>query len=239
MEQLYPLTASSSSDKKRMLGAMDLMLRGQALRTDGLIPAEVIQFDRKNNIATVRPLIMWVDVQDQAVPRVEFADISVISLGAGGFHISFPVKPGDIGWIMASDRDLSQFKATLREAKPNTGRHQKFEDGWFIPDVFRNYLINAEDADAMVIQSVDSLTRISIRHDNIKITAPVKVTVDTPLTEFTGDVKIDKKLQVVDTVTMNKDAVIAIDAKVAGISVIGHGHISSAPGTRTSGGMLT
>jgi len=239
MEKLYPLTAAVSSDKKRMLSAMDLMIRGNALRTDGLIPAEVMQFDRETNVATVRPLIMWVDVQDQSIPRVEFAEINVLSLGAGGFHISFPLKQGDIGWIMASDRDLSQFKATLKEAKPNSGRCQKFEDGWFIPDVFRNYAISAEDAGAMVIQSTDSATRISIRGDNIKITSPVKVTVDTPLTEFTGDVKIDKKLQVVDTVTMNKDAVIAIDATIAGISVKGHGHTSSAPGTRTSGGMLT
>lgn len=238
MEKLFPLTSSVPSEKARMLSALEVMVRSNSIRTDGLIPAEVIQFDRENNVATVRPLIMWVDVQDKTIPRNEFAEINVISLGAGGFHISFPVNQGDLGWIQASDRDLSQFKQTLREAKPNSGRYHKFEDGWFIPDVFRKYVINAEDAEAMVIQSVDSATRISIRGDNIKITAPTKVLIDTPESEFTGNVTINKKLHVVDDVTMDKNATVAIDMKVADVSVIGHGHLSSAPGTRTGGGMI-
>ena len=62
---------------------------------------------------------------------------------------------------------------------------------------------------------------------------------DTPLTTITGDVVIQKKLRVNDDVTMDKNLAVAIDAKVATVSVIGHGHISSAPGSRTSGGMIT
>ncbi|XAO36863.1 hypothetical protein WP1_224 [Pseudomonas phage WP1] len=38
----------------------------------------------------------------------------------------------------------------------------------------------------MVIQSTNGATRISIRGDNIKITAPSNVTVDTPQANFTG-----------------------------------------------------
>jgi hypothetical protein len=230
---LNPLISATSSDKQRMGGALDLLFQNNKFRTDGLIPAEVIQFDRARNLATVRPLIMWVDVQDGTHPRHELVDINVISLGAGDFHISFPIKQGDLGWIHASDRDLSQFKATLAQAKPNSGRAKKFEDGWFIPDVFRQYTIAGEDANAMVIQSTNSATRISIRGDNIKITAPVGVTVDTPLATFTGDVVVQKNI------TGNQNLTIAATATVAGIDVNNHGHISNVVDARTKGGMIS
>ncbi|MGQ4806668.1 hypothetical protein ACUBIR_26045, partial [Escherichia coli] len=125
----------------------------------------------------------------------------------------------------ASDRDLGIFRATLQQSKPNTGRCHRFEDGMFIPDVFRKYVINGEDTNAMVIQSVDGATRVSIRPDNIKMTASL-VTIDAPTAHFTGNVTVDKTL----TAT--------VDAVVAGISVKGHGHISSAPGNRTAGAMI-
>ncbi|XAO36864.1 baseplate spike protein [Pseudomonas phage WP1] len=67
----------------------------------------------------------------------------MISMGAGGFHISFPIQQGDIGWIYAADRDTSQFLESLSMSKPNTGRIHKLDHGMFIPDVFRRYTIDS------------------------------------------------------------------------------------------------
>jgi hypothetical protein len=97
-----------------------------------------------------------------------------MSLGGGGFHVSFPLKAGDLGWILASDRDISLFKQSLLSSAPNTGRLHSFEDGWFIPDVFRKYTINPDnvESDQMVIQSVDGETCVAIGPKSINITAP-------------------------------------------------------------------
>lgn len=220
-----PLVANNSSDKKRLASALSLLLRRFNLNNNQMLPAQVVGFDRAENRVTLQPLIMWVDVDNQTHSRPQLASIPALSLGGGGFHISFPLKEGDLGWIYAADRDLSLYLQSLAETRPNTGRCHRFEDGMFIPDVLRQYTIDGEDAEAMVIQSTDGATKISIRSDNIKISATTALVVDTPLTTFTGDVVMDKTL----TVTT--------DVKVAGISVIGHGHQSTSPGSRTAGGM--
>lgn len=193
---------------------------------ENMIPAIVVEYDRATNLATVQPAIMNVDMADKGRSRQPLALIPTLALGAGGFVISFPIKKGDLGWIHAADRDLSTFKKTLAESTPPNGTIHKFGQGMFIPDVFRQYTINGEDADAMVIQAVGGQTRISIKQDSVKITATSLVTVDANA-KFTKDVSIDGSLTV------------AVEATVAGIPVTTHGHISSVPGQRTAGGMIT
>lgn len=229
---LKPLISATSSDSKSESNAMAALLRANDYKFETMLPAIVINFDRTKNIATVQPLITWVDMSDNARARNQYADLPVLSIGGGGFHISFPLTPGDLGWIKASDRDISQFTKTLRMAKPNSGRSHKFEDGLFIPDVFRQYVINSEDSGAMVIQSTSGATRISLRGDNIKITTPNNITLDTPQTNITGNVRIN------GNVVMDKTLIVATEATVAGIAVTKHGHISSAPGARTANGMI-
>ncbi|WP_431228394.1 Gp138 family membrane-puncturing spike protein [Burkholderia contaminans] len=161
----------------------------QLFESDLQLPAKVISFDRAKNTATVQPLIAWTGLDGTIKPRNAFMNIPVLSLGGGKFHVSFPLAPGDIGWIKASDRDLSLFMQTLKESKAGSDRSHDFGDGLFVPDVFRNYTVAGEDAGAMVIQSTDGQTKISIRGDNILIaTKTLNVRADDA--NFSGNVTI-------------------------------------------------
>ncbi len=252
-----PLLANTSSDKQRLLGALMAAFRGHELTSDQLLPAIVQSFDREANVATIQPLIQWVDVDNGLHSRHALAKINVLSLGGGGFHISFPLKQGDLGWIIAADRDISLFKQSLEEAAPNTGRLHSFEDGWFVPDVFRKYTINGADTDSMVIQSTDSETRICIREGVVDIFAPTSMTVTTPEATFTGNVTIQQNLTVNETAQIdstltvdglttlnggvnvpNAPATLPAGTTVGGTNVSTHGHISAAPGIRTAAGMI-
>lgn len=228
-EKQHPILAQKQSDTDPM-GAFRFLLRQFALDFQNMLPAQVVKFDRKANLVRVKPLIMFVDIRDRTIPRNELIDINALSLGAGNYHISFPIAPGDLGWIYASDRDISLFKQSLNEQAPPTDRLHRFEDGLFIPDVFRKYTINAEDEGAMVIQSTNSDTRISIRQDNIKITAPVKVLVDVPLAQFTKDVIIDGELLVKKDTTVNGNTTILLNTTVGG----GLAALGTAPGAVSS-----
>lgn len=227
MSDLKPLLNGTQEDKSRLSAAIAAVINSNNYKFECMTPARVIHFDRARNVATVQPLITWVDLSDRAKERGQYAEIPVISIGGGGFHISFPLVRGDIGWIHAADRDMSQFLKSLQMAKPNTGRCHKFEDGMFIPDVFRQYTISGEDSGAMVIQSTSSATRISIRQDNIKITTPSLVTIDSPLSKFTGNVEI------AGDVIMAKTLTVATEITLKGIPESTHVHITGAPGQPT------
>lgn len=226
------MLAQQINDDKSLDAAISAILERHKLDDDNCLPAIIVSYDRKTNLATVRPLIQIVLVNKVAKQRNPLTKIHVLSLGAGGFHINFPVKAGDLGWIVAADRDLSKFRETLAEAPPNNARAHTFSDGLFVPDVFRKYTINAEDANAMVIQSTDGATRISIRGDNIKITAPSNVVVDTPQSTFTGNVTVDKNFIVTGTTNVNggftaaagKACSLPTETTVAGKAVDGHVH---------------
>jgi hypothetical protein len=211
------------------------MMRQYSLNDDNLLPVKVTAFDRTKNIVTVQPLIKIVRMDGTTQSRNALAQIPALSIGGGGFHLSFPIKAGDLGWIFAADRDLSLFMQTLKENAPNTSRCHEFGDGFFIPDVLRQYVINAADATAAVLQSTDGMTRIAIDVGGVmRFTAPTSILFDTPTAHFTGSVQIDKNA------TINGTATITTDAIVAGISVKNHGHVQTAvAGQRTSNGMIT
>lgn len=240
---LKPLTSSAPGERSGLLASVSAALRQFELNSDQLLPAKVVSYDRAKNMAVVKPLIVWLDVNDKAVERNEIAQVPVLSLGGGAFHISFPLKPGDLGWIYAADRDLSLFKQSLTLSSPNTGRAHNFSDSMFVPDVFYQYSINAEDSDAMVIQSTDGATCISIRGDNIKVTAPVKVLVSSPLAEFSNNVLVHGLLTANGGFTAQADGskvcTLPPTTTIGGINVLGHGHEQNGDSGRTSGGMET
>lgn len=190
-----------------LAAAIDFVLGKHAQDTENCLPAIVVDYDAEKNIATLQPAIMITAVDSTGqvvkVSREQLLEVPVLSLGAGGFHIHFPIAKGDLGWIHAADRDIGLFLQELAEAEAVTIRTHNFNDSLFVPDVFRKYKLQSEDAGAMVIQSVDGATRISVRPDNIKVTAPVGVVIDTPKTHITGDVLIDKTLTVTEATTLS------------------------------------
>lgn len=198
-------TAINPSDQESTPSAMMKMLRDFMLNVDDCLPAIVVNYDRGTNIATVKPLITRLTVNDEAVPRNQVVDVEVFSFGGGGFHINFPLGPGDLGWIKASDRDLSNYRASLGESPPASSVTHSFDSSLFLPDVFRKYVIQGEHADEAVFQSVNGTNRVAIGGGRIKIATggtyielvDGKVTVVTDLLEvqapestFSGNVTI-------------------------------------------------
>jgi hypothetical protein len=241
MAATNPLINTRPGEKSRLVAALEAFTRQNAMTDDNVLPAKVIAYDRVKNVVQVQPLIKIVTTQNNTISRNALANVPALSLGGGGFNINFPLKEGDLGWILACDRDYANFLQTLQESAPNSTRIHDFGDSWFVPDVFRQYTINSQDADnaAMVIQSVDGTTRISIWENNIQITAPAQVTVDSPQTTFTGSVLIENELTVQQAATFDGNATVDGTLTVDGIDVNTHGHISESPGNRTAGGMIS
>lgn len=157
---------------------------------DDMLPAVVVEYDRTENRATVRPLIRVLKTDGTVVDRAQIASVPVLNLGGGGVVLSFNISPGDLGWVKASDRDISLFlqNETAEDVPPNTLRKHNFGDSLFIPDQFRNWTLDEVDAEHTVLQTVDGLKRISIGSDGIQIISNNSLFIDTPSTVISGNV---------------------------------------------------
>lgn len=147
---------------------------GKLLRdVDDMLPAEVVAFNGNRNDprVTVKPMVRLVTTEGELVSRAQIASVPVLTMGAGGYVHSFPINPGDRGWIKASDRDISLYLQGLAETGPNTKRMHSFEDGLFIPDVHEAVTVAAEDQSNPVWQSKDGAVCIALWPEFVKIRA--------------------------------------------------------------------
>lgn len=215
---------------------------------DDMLPAIVVSYDRANQRVQVQPLIMVLKTNGAPVPRAPLAELPVFQIGAGGFVLNFNLKPGDLGFIKASDRDISLFLQSYSQSTPNTFRKHSFEDAIFLPAPLAGIQINGEDEENCVLQTLDGKQRIAIWSDRIKMTSaagsdsssitilPTHVIIDTPLTTFTGNIVTDGTRGDGDatfegTLRAHVD-VIAVDDN---ISLVHHVHGGVQPGGGNTG----
>lgn len=165
--------SGSPADKYDLRGLLRLWQTKTLQKTDDMLPARVIAYNRATNLAKVQPLISVVTTSQEQVPRAQIASVPVFQYGGGGFVLSFPVRTGDTGWIKANDRDISLFKQTMQANPPNTQRKHSFEDAMFFPDTLLNGVtIESEDAANAVFQNYAGTVKISLWDNLIKILAP-------------------------------------------------------------------
>ena len=164
---------------------------------DDMLPAVVLEYDREENRATVRPLIRLLKTDGTLLDRAQVASVPVLNLGGGGFVLSFNILPGDLGWIKASDRDISLFlqspatkdpEESAEDVGPNTLRKHNFSDSIFIPDQFKKWTIQSGDESAVVLQSLDGTERIAIDGDGVRINSESLITLTAPTIEINGDI---------------------------------------------------
>lgn len=215
--------SKNPADDGTLAGTLRTVIRKHMQSVDGMLPAQVLEYDRARNVATVRALVTVLTTSGESIQRASVAEVPVVALGGGGFVVNFPLKAGDMGWIEASDRDISLFTQGAKESPPGSLRFHSFEDGRFLPDAFRTYAIDASDEDRLVIQSLDGSTRIALGDGIVRVVTGGAVEVEAPLTKITGNVEVTGKIDVTG------------DVVAGGISLINHLTKGVTPGSGTSG----
>ncbi len=187
-----------------LVGSIQFAFQKLMQSINGMLPAQIISYDRVTNRAQVQILITILTTNGSQVPRPTVASVPVLILGAGMYSVSFPINQGDLGWILANDRDMSLFLQSYEQSPPNTDRVKQFSDGLFIPDAMKSYNITDSNTDFMIIQKNDGSVSISIGKgstgaDEIDIVAD---RINIALNDAsTGLVTIDGNLIVSGTIT--------------------------------------
>lgn len=169
--------------------------------TDGMLPAVVVAVDAARQYASVRVGSMVLGTDGTLTSHDPIARIPILTVGAGGFLMSFPVKPGDLGWILASDRDVSLFLQQGGEAGPNTDRLKSFEDGLFVPDTARTWALAGEDADNATWQAADGTAKLTLGAAKVKVLHPALIEFDAPSATMSGNLTVNGNLSAGNGVT--------------------------------------
>lgn len=229
------------ADTSSEAGVLEFLQKKILSRIEKVAPAQVVEYDRTTNRATLQILPYELTTDGDKLTRPQLVNIPILTLSGGGFWFGFPVAIGDIGWIVACDRDISVFKQQLAEYSPNTYRKHKYDDSFFIPDKINEYTIAEDDATAVLISSLDGTTRISIKDGQVTITT-ANVVVNSTATEVnaetatvTAETTINGNLTVNGDVTINGSATASGDVIGAGISLSGHIHGGVTGGSGTTG----
>ena len=155
-----------------LAGVINFSFQESMKDIDTMVPAKVIAYNRTTNRAQIQCQTNTVSTNYQQTAGKQIASVPVLVLGGGGFMINFPLKPGDLGWLLATDRDISLFLQNYQAAAPGVYILRTFSSSVFIPDIMTNYTIADDDSNNLVIQSSDGLSKISIGSDEITISAP-------------------------------------------------------------------
>lgn len=210
----------SAEDLNNPILAIMQFVRNHDLDFECMLPAVVLDYDRATNIVTIQGAVNRIDTDGNSIPRVAMK-VPCFNPCGNGIGINFPIKQGDTGWVIASDRDTSLFLKTLKSENPNTGKIHAFDFGFFIPDKIKGFQVAEDDAEALVIQTLDGTTKISIKDgqisvlsaNNINIQCSGKIVANAPEIEITaetlhnGNLTFNGNLTVSGTITSNTDVV--------------------------------
>lgn len=174
-----------------ILGSFSQMLK----ETQTMIPAKIIKYDRNSNRAQVQLMLNILGTGGDQTPNAQVNNVPVVLLGGGDFFISYDLAPGDLGFLLATDRDCSLFFQTYEAAAPGVQLIRNFSSSVFIPSVMNNYTISEEDSGKALIQNKSGTVKISLSQDTITLKAPnvviessTGVTITTPLLYVDGNI---------------------------------------------------
>ena len=153
--------------------AYEYVTKNLLKQTSVCIPAIVEEYDRKKNIVTVQPAIQESTAIGQYIKRAKIK-APVMQTAGGGFIVSFPLKKGDTGWLLTSDRDISLFKQQKTVINPNTYRSHSIEDSFFIPDYVSGFGEEKINEENIVLRALKGATEVVVGKDKINLTIAQK-----------------------------------------------------------------
>lgn len=153
------------------------------------MPAIVTAFDDKRQTVTLQPAIAGTDENGGAITPTVLADVPVKFPRGGGFAFTFPVKPGDEGWVLFADRCIDDWFSSGQVSQAAEHRQHDWSDGGFLPGFsslaraissFRNDAIVMRQLEGTGYVSIDTGGNVDI--DGAKLTVHCEAEFMKPVT---------------------------------------------------------
>ena len=222
MSEVHDMPAYNPGNMGSLEGLLYYLADQINLELESCLPAFIVSYDRAKNTAVVQPAISEVATSGQKINRDKLYNIPVLTLSGGGYFMNFPLQPGDTGWIVANDRDISLFKQNLQESAPNTYQKHRFSDAFFIPDKIKNFTVSGDDLSGLVISNLSGDNKIVLNGSNLNITSgAVKVVGETTFASQVtaqSDVIMQKDVTINQNLTVDQNATVTQNLDVTGMA---------------------
>jgi hypothetical protein len=176
------------ADNNSLAGSIRFSFSKLIQKINGMLPAQVINYDLSTNRVQVQLMISLITTGGDYIARPQINNLPVYQLGGGGFFISFPIKTGDLGWLIANDRDISNFLQTYSQSIPNTYRISQFSDGVFFPDIMRGYTRAPGADEGITIQNESGSVSLTLSDDGVNINSTGQIRMTTPNLGVIGNI---------------------------------------------------
>lgn len=181
---------------------MDWEFWSQYSRVECRIPCRVLSYNEDTNEVVVQPTIkalFGIRNKDGSYFASERPKIktTVKRSFAGGVGIILPITVGDIGWVIAADRDTETYKAQddlKNSIRPASLSLPKYTFGCFEPDIMKKaFTLSSEDKQSLSIQSLDGTVKVVIDpvSKQIRLEAPEGYFIKAPLTTIEGNLQVN------------------------------------------------
>ena len=178
-EEKEVVTTKSDYTNTSMANVMDYMIKTimkESINT--AIPVVVTSVTRNGDTLSAKPLIMQRDGENNSIPNGEIPSLPYFRYQFGENAVICDPEVGDVGLAIFAQSDCSNLNGENTEKQPGSFRTFDMSDGFYLGGFWGKKPKNF----------------IHLDGDSIKIVAPTKVIIDTPLVNVTGDVIIDGEM---------------------------------------------
>jgi len=159
------------ADGQSESGAFEFLFQKFAQKLEKVTPAKIISYNDDTNRAEVQILTQNITSTGSKLSKTPLSDIPVFRYGGGGFIQKFPINKGDVGILIASDRNISVFKQLLNIFAPADYECHQYKDSIFFPLIINGFSLSEDDKGAVVLSSIDGSTRFSLSSGKITLNA--------------------------------------------------------------------
>ena len=148
------------------------------------IPA-IVKTVKSREQVVVSPAIQLTDASWKTIPWADI-QLPVYTPAGGAGLMSFPLSPGDTGWIIAGDLDPTLFyQDPTKPARQGVFDRHNYQYGFFLPCKMKNYGIDSSDDGGIVIKTSDA--KIVIKDNEITVEGGNELKVNAKTVKITSN----------------------------------------------------
>lgn len=175
--------------------------------THTALPAEVVSFNPTKQTVNLKIVVKRIKQDGKTAVFPLLIDVPVCFMQTSNYSITFPINAGDTGQVIFNERQIDNWDINGDILPPDDARKHSLSDAVFFPQLtnqknniasFNNNDLEIRTSDGATKISISTggqitmdCTNLTINSENTTVNASTKFKVDSPLSEFTGEVKVD------------------------------------------------